>query len=470
MILADQGLHYADASILPRTDHYYLSDLPTEIIDHILSFLSPFDLASVSSTCHLLSTRSKSDLYWRRHVQDNVPGSQLTSPYPCNTFQELYIAHDPHWFLTKYKVWFCDYFLTGKLIITRYDPRRGCIEGYRLLAEKPQATFDPWEADDEVLIHSFTPHCQLHLDQPVLHLDALRLESLITTSGKTSQLQRFNAETPMRITDRSNHGVFSNFLLARPVEVHPNMNLWPPPTIPAHQRVRNTSQEAFVGSGHKPQKRSEVCEEAFRIRRWMEMSAGINGGPGVHLGEEVYTYATLDPKIYTPTEDKPYRGIWVGDYSGHGCEFLLMNQPDDEEPFDEAKVVQREYETQDEWEARKREERIYRGSLEAIKLTGDPNVPRGEYTFIADDLGRAGYVRTATEKRFAGARIVQSRGHIAARMFRNDKYIESQLIMISHNRLAQYWVGFGHISFYERVDIDRFISHLNDPTPKPKSK
>jgi hypothetical protein len=59
--------------------------------------------------------------------------------------------------------------------------------------------------------------------------------------------------------------------------------------------------------------------------------------------------------------------------------------------------------------------------------------------------------------------VVKSRGHIAARMFRDPKYIESQLIMVSHNRLAQFWVGFGHISFYERVDIDQFLSPLNDP-------
>ena len=39
-----------------------------------------------------------------------------------------------------------------------------------------------------------------------------------------------------------------------------------------------------------------------------------------------------------------------------------------------------------------------------------------------------------------------------------DKYIESQLIMISPDRQAQYWVGFGHISFYERVNIDAFLS------------
>lgn len=39
------------------------------------------------------------------------------------------------------------------------------------------------------------------------------------------------------------------------------------------------------------------------------------------------------------------------------------------------------------------------------------------------------------------------------------------MIMISHNKLAQYWVGFGHISFYERVDIDKFLSPYDDPLP-----
>jgi hypothetical protein len=30
----------------------------------------------------------------------------------------------------------------------------------------------------------------------------------------------------------------------------------------------------------------------------------------------------------------------------------------------------------------------------------------------------------------------------------------SQLILISHDRLAQYWETFGHVSFYQRVDVD----------------
>ena len=39
----------------------------------------------------------------------------------------------------------------------------------------------------------------------------------------------------------------------------------------------------------------------------------------------------------------------------------------------------------------------------------------------------------------------------------SDEYIPSQLLMINHDRLAQYWMPFGHISFYERVDINALI-------------
>lgn len=39
-----------------------------------------------------------------------------------------------------------------------------------------------------------------------------------------------------------------------------------------------------------------------------------------------------------------------------------------------------------------------------------------------------------------------------------DKYIDAQLILTSHDRLAQYWIGMGHISFFERVNIDDFIA------------
>jgi len=385
--------------------------LPAELIDHICFFLTPTDLDAFAATSRTLRSHATKDLAWHHHVQDNVPGCVIKSPYPYATYRELYFSHDPHWFLTKYKIWFCDYHFTGKIMIVRFDPRRGCIEGYRLVAERKMPEFAHWEADDEVIIHSFEPKVQLHMDLPVLQLDALLLEQL-TYDKEGAQRRKFDMETPMHVHNRS--GTFSNFLLARRVVEHSRMALWPPGNIPARHRVRNSSQEGFIGTGHKPQKRSEISDQAFRIRRWMRMA-----GPmlNTHIQGQVDTYATLDPKLYTPTADKPYRGIWVGDYSGHGCEFLLIHQPDDQAP---AEAIQRDDESVDEYLARKREERIHRGRLEAIKLTGDPNIPRGEFTFVAEDLGDGGFVRIADEARFKGARIVKSKGQIAERNFRNS--------------------------------------------------
>jgi hypothetical protein len=66
-------------------------------------------------------------------------------------------------------------------------------------------------------------------------------------------------------------------------------------------------------------------------------------------------------------------------------------------------------------------EHNHEGQLLAIKLTGDPNIPRGEYTFVAPDVGDSGLLRVADEEIFRGARVVRSAGHIAARDFRDGK-------------------------------------------------
>jgi hypothetical protein len=136
------------------------------------------------------------------------------------------------------------------------------------------------------------------------------------------------------------------------------------------------------------------------------------------LGDHLITYATLDPELYTPTARFPYRGIWVGDYSAHGCEFLLIHQEDNPiDDFDPDAITKQTDETDEEFAKRKWEETVYRGRLEAIKLTGDPNVPRGEHSFMADDLGEEGYLGVIDEEPFSGARVVSSRGHIAEHGF-----------------------------------------------------
>lgn len=421
-----------------------LPDLPSELISHVLSYLSPLDLVSISLTSHLLRAHSLADSLWQAQVQLQVPGIRLTTPSPCASFRELYIAHDPRWFLTRYKLWFCDRDLTGKLVIVRYDERRGVIEGYQLLANRPIASTSTSHqslGDQELVIHEFEPELKLHLDKPVLQVRANSLENAIrvtttrskapstlssaadhasTSMGIPVHVNRFSAETPMPLDNRFTDNMFNTFILARSIPnslirerqllPFPYGNTWPPPAIPADTRV---SAGDLIGPEDRPTTRREINEKSFRIRSWIEMRpAGLRGvsmgwiGPsflggndwpsndadfgqasrawlsnyipgthpslGTHVGDQITTYSTLDPELYTPTISQPWKGIWVGDYSAHGCEFLLITQthptPFNEAAFDASRI---EEESTLDFERRKTDARRYRGRLEAIKLTGD---------------------------------------------------------------------------------------------------
>lgn len=426
-----------------------LFNIPAELLHAVLSYLAPLDLLNVTATCRTLREYAVSELHWHRCIQRNLPGVWLTTPGPCETYRELYSALDRLWFLPRYKLWFSDRDLMGKLIIARYDQRRGCIEAYQLLASSRRESYTHWPSDKDVIVHGFEPKINLHLDKPVLQFK--------TCEGKAARefrsrpgANRFADEMPMTLDDRL-AGMYSNFMLTRPLKPeeadkslsseYPYNHVWPPPAVPARHHVSGVESGQAIVQTHthdRPRRRSEVSDQTFRIRQWMELAGtppppaswaaplpnghGATNPIGVHIGEEIVTYSTLDPALYTPTATKPWRGIWVGDYSGHGCEFLLVNQPDDPLLTDlELGLKKRPDETEQEWQKRRLDARIYRGRLEAIKLTGDPNIPRGEYTFVADDLGPEGYVGDAKDDQFAGARMVRSKGHVAAAGFRRGK-------------------------------------------------
>lgn len=222
-------------------------------------------------------------------------------------------------------------------------------------------------------------------------------------------------------------------------------------------RVRSESLDKFRGKGHKPQKFKDISTTTFRMRHWSQFSTGLSHF-GVRIGEEVSTWSTLDPSLYVPTPEKPYQGIYVGDYAGHGCEFLLVMHTEKAPPPPEPPVTSLYAQGLMELEvadieaagdlhdvpehaldpdphqvprpfppdaAARDDDRVFTGALEAVKLTGDPNVPRGEHTFIADDIGPGGLIRIAKEHPFTGARVVKSRGHVAARGFMHRKCRQS---------------------------------------------
>ena len=431
-----------------------LSDLPIELLSHILSFLSPPELAQAACISRGVKTLADSELFWESFVRQNLPAeSQVQSPTPCGSWKELYASHHPYWFLPKHKIWVADRSLggggvvMGGIILTRYDPRTGCIDGYRLVANHGQHEFHPWAYDHDVIIHTFKPLVSMYLDDPVIRLKV----------GAARATGRIQEETSAQ--DSSEGSLKSSISLCRPISPElqsTSMQLWPPRKIPAKQRVRSDSGSTFRGEGHRPNRWKEASDRTFRIRKLINFNRRSFGMPSVSIGESVMTFSTLLEESYQPSSEKPWQGLWVGDYSGHGCEFLLVqqkrvrtqsqgiiprswrpeefdvlemtssndldeelrNNPRIDEPSEPSPPLPQDQSQENKDTGHVREPVVY-NRLEAIKLTGDPNVPRGQYTWIAEDIGPRGLVRIAQEEPFQGARIVRSFGHTAARGFRN---------------------------------------------------
>lgn len=475
--------------------------LPAELIYHILSYLTPLDIARVACTCRHLHSQSYDDRIWQLFISQNLP-EPITESTPFKRFRDLYVAHHPNWFLPRQRIWFADAEPNGKLLIARYDQRRGCIEAYAVTAVRGQLQVERWEKDTNVIIHSFDPKVSLDLNQPVLKLDAnsLRTDDQPDTfpcDRDYAPSSRYSKETVMETFAES--GLYGSFMLTRRLPANaigPSTSVWPPLRFPAHARVRNDSADGYSSAGHRPSTLDEVSQYNFRLRKWVEytgrrssprimsftspngLSATMGnipgnyftgGGMSVRMPEDITTYAALPEESYRPTKDKPWQGIWCGDYSGHGCEFLVILQPDAEEEkplpigmeelrwwfrgerrrgssSTESSFASAQEEVEADVPSTAQEEGIYdradsgrvekaanyaeqvtdvkdapTGRLEAIKLTGDPNIPRAEYTFVAPDIGHAGLVRIADEELFRGARVVRSAGHIAQRGFRDGE-------------------------------------------------
>ena len=284
-----------------------------------------------------------------------------------------------------------------------------------------------WPHEPSVMIHTFSPRLHLYMDDPVLKLDR-------EPAAFNTRQGWWEGEIKMK-TGPLEHATSASFFLTRnipPPLQDPSMVLWPPPNIPNMPRVRAVSQDKFRGKGHKPQKYAEISDTAFRMRQWSQFSIE-RAFFGVRIGEEVSTWSTLDPALYTPTKQKPYQGVYVGDYAGHGCEFLLVTQTDkapDPPPqpassiyFEQlspaalSALAEMERGPPADYDDARDAEEGHRGAIEAVKITGDVHIPRGEHTFIADDIGVGGLIRIADEAPFRGARIVRSRGHVAERGF-----------------------------------------------------
>jgi len=532
-----------------------LAGLPAELIDHILSYLDPLDFAPLSATSQQLRFHALNDSYWQHFVQENV-AIPLKNPGLNSSFRELYIRHHNRWFLTRHRIWYSDHPPYGKLLYARFDPHRSCIEAYQVVAEpghQQQEILD-WNGQ-QVLYQTFNPRVRLDLNQPSLTLYGDFPDSRRIPLGD---------EIPMSNSEDDANRIELNFMHTRrsvPEELE-WASLWPPLKLPSpgQQRTRNESATGYRSIGYRPDF-SSLSTATFRVRQWIEFTRffpanihvmGQGRGGGGRVGETINTFATLPEEVYTPTKEKPWQGIWCGDYAGHGVEYVVIMQPDDPQPLpvkaakafalwpetdldmsgaepdvehsDEEDEVDDVYDDDTDaiseldipapeqitrrpippgseataaavartfrnrktgqWHTlptpNPSDTLPHKGRLEAIKLTGDPHVPRGEFTFLVNDMGSEGHVGYTSDPIFYdasssssaervsesvsamstiphGARIVRSCGQVANQAFHKPNWLPNQLIFVGMDRLAHFWPTWGFMSFYQRVGLEGFV-------------
>lgn len=463
--------------------------LPSELILQILSLISSSELAITSRTCRHLRQYCLEDNLWRSHIQVNVPGLKITSPSPCATFRDLYLSIIPFWHLPRGKFWFCSTGVTGRLKIIRYSQARRRIEGFLLAAKRENLTRKPWSWNPNVLIFKW---------DPVVRLD-LGVSAFVFTAGELGamaySLRAMGATIPVQAdNDGTGHRTICIQRREQQAKHTTSAPIWPPLSLPAQNRIYHTGESYDI----KLPRLEELSESTFTLTQC--------GPEGTREKRCISTmYATLPAEVYTPTAKKPWRGIYCGDYMGHGSEFIVVMQPNDPDPLPENAWLKlmslgSQQDQSDAWyeilekqaplssssasssgmlrppygqlsstetadssenlqpeggaaqviteassQERPSEEiirtleknqntgdtessnstksspSVHQGCIKAVKLTGDPNVPLGEITFVAPDISEIGLIRIAEDHEFQGARVVRSVGHIAERGFRNGK-------------------------------------------------
>jgi len=262
---------------------------------------------------------------------------------------------------------------TGYILLSIYNSETGVIDLTNIVATRLGGNHRedsvPWSRDESISVATFDPQVSLWTS-PLLSFD-------------NTVLDPNDNEIKPSMRERSFYCSLLRASAVPPEAQVLSKKYWPPPHIPAAQRTDSSCED-------KPS-RADAIDSAFHIRKWI-MFGGMPV-PGVVMSSngidsQVETFATISEEHYTPDKDHPYRGIWVGDYSTHGCEFILFHQ---ETPT----------------------------KLKAVKITGDLNVPCGEITFVVDDLRAV--IRIADEREWPGAKVISAKGQIALQLFRDSK-------------------------------------------------
>lgn len=244
-----------------------------------------------------------------------APQLKLDSPAPYRTFQELYLSIYPFLWLHG-RIWHGDRATHGTLLVTRYSPQSGKIECSNLLAV---------ESNDDPL-RKRVP--RFELESAIV---SLRHEHF---SGKLDDRENSSQYSLHRVSP----------IPAGDIPSFSERSLWPPVVFPAEERTSRALSRPRAPPG---------VHRIYSLNL-IEMRKTTNRALDILSGSQLELFAALDPGLYTPNDELPYKGIWCRE-SNHGYEFTLFHQTS-------------------------------RIKVEGLKLTGNSIIPRGARYFIFEDI------------------------------------------------------------------------------------
>jgi hypothetical protein len=357
--------------------------LPDTILTCIISYLDdPQSLARAASVSRQFREIAYSDELWKTFVNSCLP-TPIESCKPAPSFRRLFIAFHPYWFIPKFRFWLSDEYPRGQLLIARFNPSPLCIEAWAVVADRENARYQPWSFDPEVMIHESDMRVRVDQQHPVFRFgvkdedwnaDDDDLGSRHVRAAMMYEESTAAAQSRMELT--LGH-------TSTKTPIGGDLGMWPISDMSASTSIPRVSAGTSIPDSFRPSSTPADCHPTFGLHH--------------HSVDKTVTYGTISPNATTPSVEKPWQGIWCGDYFHHGVEFLLVLQPDSIDN-DQHK------------------------SLLAVKLTGDSNVPRWQYSFVVSDLLEPGLVRIAEEEELRGARLVRSAIHVAANGFKSSKW------------------------------------------------
>ncbi|BFZ55406.1 hypothetical protein PYCC9005_002447 [Savitreella phatthalungensis] len=377
-----------------------LLDLPAEVIQCLLAYLPGSSFQALACSCRRFNQFLRDDWLWQSAILQAESSFSVSlfskatwdSPAPYSSWRELFFkVYRKHGWLIG--TWHGNNEWTGQLLEVVYNPATGFIECYAL---QPYAYFSfpvRFSRDRSVIWRDFEPILQAREDV-VFRMgqgsDRLR-QSGDCVLGRVVGFDSERIEACTRELESQ-----GTLFTGDDDEDRDLLPTWPTQHMPSPERIILARTDEQM---HRPREWESWSDHLFALSRpvFNPMSLIAPTALPVPLPKHTILYSRLPAtdSAHVPANFRQWSGLFMGDYSSHGPELLYLYYPTST-------------------------------SLRAIKVTGDPNVPRGEISWRVDDL--TSVKRICQEDEWPGARAFDGLGHISPHGFTDPSWIEAEVI------------------------------------------